>query len=364
MNISVISFTLKGAKVGRRLIEVLKAEQENDIDGYHLSKFQEEGLCKIETSLGEWTKAQFKRCDALVFIGATGIAVRAIAPYLESKAKDPAVLVVDECGQYVIPLVSGHIGGANKLARTVSKILGAQAIVTTATDLEGCFAVDEWAKENELYITDYKLARDISAALLHGKKVGLECDGVLEGILPEGIWKGLGQEEQESKPLLGMWVGWQKQQPFVKTLWLIPPVVTVGIGCRKGVSKAQIDMLISQELARLEIPLEAVKCIGTIDLKKAEEGLLAWTKEKSKLFVSYSVSTLMSVEGHFTASAFVKQVTGVDNVCERAAVQASHGGELISFKTALEGVTCALAVEGYKISFVNKGCSLGSQSRH
>ena len=92
------------------------------------------------------TAAQFAQSDALVFVGAVGIAVRAIAPHCRSKATDPAVVVLDECGRFAIPLLSGHLGGANDLARRLAKACGAVPVITTATDANGVFAVDEWAK--------------------------------------------------------------------------------------------------------------------------------------------------------------------------------------------------------------------------
>ena len=155
MKIGIISFTSKGACINRKLSSLFQ------VKGVHLSKFKEEGLDNIESSLNEWTKEQFQVCEALVFIGATGIAVRAIAPFIINKAVDPAVLVIDELGKYIIPLLSGHLGGANKLASELSVLIGGTPVVTTATDLEKCFAIDEWAKRNSLVIKNLKVAKHI-----------------------------------------------------------------------------------------------------------------------------------------------------------------------------------------------------------
>ena len=97
-------------------------------------------------ALAQWTAAEFVRSDALVFVGAVGIAVRAIAPHCQSKAQDPAVVVLDECGRFAVPILSGHLGGANDLARALAAVCGAVPVITTATDANGVFAVDEWAK--------------------------------------------------------------------------------------------------------------------------------------------------------------------------------------------------------------------------
>ena len=93
-------------------------------------------------SLAEWTSAQFVQSDALIFVGAAGIAVRAIAPHCKSKTTDPAVVVVDECGRFAVPILSGHLGGANDLARAIAAVCGAVPVITTATDAHGIFAVD------------------------------------------------------------------------------------------------------------------------------------------------------------------------------------------------------------------------------
>ena len=101
-------------------------------------------------TLAGWTAQQFAAADALVFVGAAGIAVRAIAPHCQSKATDPAVVVLDECGRFAVPLLSGHLGGANDLACRLGAACGAVPVITTATDANGLFAVDEWAKKTKL----------------------------------------------------------------------------------------------------------------------------------------------------------------------------------------------------------------------
>ena len=104
--------------------------------------------------LSEWTAENFQKSDALIFIGAVGIAVRAIAPHCKSKATDPAVIVLDERGRFSIPILSGHLGGANDLAKKLASICGAVPVITTATDIEGVFAVDEWAKAQNCHVLE------------------------------------------------------------------------------------------------------------------------------------------------------------------------------------------------------------------
>lgn len=348
MKIGIISFTSKGACINRKLSSLFQ------VKGVHLSKFKEEGLDNIESSLNEWTKEQFQVCEALVFIGATGIAVRAIAPFIINKAVDPAVLVIDELGKYIIPLLSGHLGGANKLASELSVLIGGTPVVTTATDLEKCFAIDEWAKRNSLVIKNLKVAKHISAALLQGEVVGFMADVSIKGHLPKGLKYYKANQMETIQGPLGIWIGWEEKRPFQETLWLVPPLLTVGIGCKKGTSEAQIERLVKQILEQYHLPIESVGQIVSIDLKKNEEGLNEWANRNKKSIRFFSALQLSQVEGEFTASSFVKQVTGVDNVCERAAVLGSYGGKLLVPKTSLDGVTIAIAIaiEGtYKVQF-------------
>ena len=123
------------------------------------------------TSLAEWTGVQFVQSDALIFVGAAGIAVRAIAPHCKSKTTDPAVVVVDECGRFAVPILSGHLGGANDLARTIAAVCGAVPVITTATDAHGIFAVDEWTKHQNCMVLEPERIKLVSGKLLAGQPV-------------------------------------------------------------------------------------------------------------------------------------------------------------------------------------------------
>jgi len=344
MRYAIISFTVHGAKLSRKLGELLE-----DAKGYHLSKYKEEGLEKVEGSLKEWTKMNFKDYEVLIYIGATGIAVRAIAPFLVSKDKDPAVLCIDELGQNVIPLVSGHIGGANGCAKYIASLIGGRAIISTATDLEGRFAVDEWAVERGLILTDLKKAKSIASDILKDKTIGFVSDFPVEGKLPKQVL-------ESSYGEIGIYIGYDKgKKPFKETLWLIPKGLTLGIGCRKGTSFEQIERLIRGQLEKLDIPIEAIGKVVSIDLKQEEQGLLEWATHYHKSISFYSAHELNQIEGDFTPSSFVKQITGVENVCERSAVKGSDGGKLLLKKVALDGVTMALAMPYYTVTFEREG---------
>ena len=187
--LSLICFTQNGAAAAARLLNALG--KDFAAAGFVRSRFagdwDTKSLTVWQGSLHDWTAQQFPKSDCLVFIGACGIAVRAIAPFVADKLHDPAVVVIDEKGRFCIPLLSGHVGRANELAGYFAKILGALPIITTATDLNGLFAVDVFAQKNELVLTDRAKAKAISAALLSGQKAALFSDFPIRGRLPEGV---------------------------------------------------------------------------------------------------------------------------------------------------------------------------------
>ena len=282
------------------------------------------------TSLSRFAQQAMVDCDLIVFVGAAGIAVRAIAPHVRDKFTDPAVVAVDELGRFAVPLVSGHVGGANDLARRIAAATGGAPVVSTATDVNGLFAVDVWAKGNGLAITDRTLAKEVSAALLDGTPVGFASD--FGHPCPGGLTDGPAE--------LGVWVTDRTGDgPFSRTLRLAPQSLILGIGCRRGTEQAAIEALASAALAGYEP--RAVAAVTTIDLKKDEPGLLAFCAAHHLPLRTFSAGELAAAEGDFTPSDFVKSITGVDNVCERAA--AAAGGRIIVPKQAKNGVTVAVA---------------------
>lgn len=328
MKLALTAFTGRGLELARRLAGAL-TEEGRPCTLAAPRRLAGEG--PGYDSLGAWTGEQFEQADALIFVGACGIAVRAIAPYVRDKLTDPAVVSVDEAGRFVVPLLSGHVGGANALALQVAALTGGQAAISTATDVNGLFAVDVWAKERGLAISSRALAKEVSAALLEGKPVGFRSS--FGHPCPLGL-------AADGEPELGVWVTDQwGEDPFPKTLRLVPKSLLVGVGCRRGTSAEAIEAAVLEALEGLG--LWAVAGVATIDLKRDEAGLLEVCKQYGWPLTTYSAGELAQAEGEFTSSAFVASVTGVDNVCERAAVLG--GGVLIVPKRAKNGVTTAVA---------------------
>ena len=275
MKVALISFTGAGAETCRKISDGLTA------GGYECRAFGKDrfaegaGLLPLENSLSEWTAAVFGKNDALIFVGASGIAVRAIAPHVRDKTLDPAVIVVDEQGRYAISLLSGHLGGANDITLEIAGVIGAEPVITTATDINHRFAVDDWAKKNRLQIGDMKLAKEISAAVLRGETIGVSSEYSIEGDLPEQLVCNL----RADRPKLGFQVSIREDEvPFEKTLHLIPRTVTVGMGCRKGIAAEAAEELLDKVLKEHGLSVKSIEKICSIDLKKTKQRFRSWRK--------------------------------------------------------------------------------------
>ena len=308
MRAALFAFSRGGCATARR---VMAALPEATFVCYTMERFEEPDFLPLDKTV---YGASFSSMDALIFVAACGIAVREIAPYVKSKKTDPAVVCIDEAGRFVIPLLSGHIGGANALAERMAEKLGATAVVTTATDVRGKFSVDAWAARHGCAISDMGLAKAVSAAILE-RDVPLCSQYPLPSSLPAGTFAA-------EDGALGFFIGWRIKAPFSSTLRLIPRVLRVGV---------------------------AIRGVYSIDLKQDEAGLLTACEKNNWPVHFYTAQQLRDVAGNFTPSDFVRSVTGVDNVCERAALLDAE--KLIVQKTARDGVTVAVAAEHWEVRF-------------
>lgn len=338
-----------------------------------------------EVSMKETVKAcvdeYFEQVDAIVFVTASGIAVRSVAEHLTHKSKDPAIVCMDECSKHVISLVSGHAGGANALTQMLADVMWATPVITTATDVEGQFSIDDYAREHNLVVTDWAKAKAISAEVL---ATGAKPVWVDEAEVSQEEEKNACEicKEQKSTGIdVGKIendgceneIGVQKLQigshqvvitpqdvsVDAQTLQLIPRCIVAGVGCKKGIPVDKIEHAVQDAFAKAGLRMEALCAVVSIDLKKEEAGLLEFCETRNVPFETYAAEELQAVPGTYSASEFVSGVTGVDNVCERSAVKyaSEHGmnqgeqllgrqakhGELLLRKQAYGGVTVALA---------------------
>ena len=326
---AVIAFTRAGSRHALRIARAL--EERGAVCGAY-GKGKEAGqwgVRPVEEPLGEWTRRAFQECAGLIFIGAAGIAVRAVAPFVVSKASDPAVLCMDEQGRFVISLLSGHLGGANELTREIAALTGAVPVITTATDAGGRFSVDDFARRENLYLDDLKLAKEVAAAVLEQRTIGLYSDFEWCGQIPPEL-------SMQKKGELGVSISLDEAyNPFPRTL------------------HEQIEAAVKRVLDQNQISMNSLARAASIDVKKEEPGLLEFCRRRQIPLLTYTAEELLSVEPEeeLAESEFVRQTVGVGNVCERSALLASGRKRLLQGKTAKDGVTVALALEEYTVNF-------------
>ena len=344
-DLRIISFTAVGTKIGAALSGKMP-----EVSCFAPEKYAKDVAAQtLPPDMGSWIGNDWGEFDYL-FVGAAGIAIRYIAPWIRDKFHDPAVLCMDEKGQYVIPLLSGHMGGAVDLAEKIARFTGGVPVITTATDVNATFAVDVFARKNRLIIGDRELAKRISAHLLDGGNVGVYSEYPVRGICPKGLEQCSCEEELKNYEA-AFAVTEKKYTRAERILYLTPADLAVGIGCRRGTPKEQIREGLMKIFSESGNDLEQIGCIASIDLKKEEEGLNLLARELDVPFYTFKAEQLLSAGPASCSSRFVEQVTGVDNVCERAAILAGEGGELTVKKTIINGVTYAVVRKNLEMNF-------------
>ena len=305
---AVIVFTAKARNTGTKL---------KNVDRLVFYKYAEKGdipfknVAELREKIVQYSK--------LVFICACGIAVRTIAPFVKNK-KD-------------ISLLSGHLGGANELAENVAEILGGQAVITTATDVNSIIAIDNYAKENSLEIDSMKMAKEVSAQLLNGEKVAFKSD--FNNEIPKDF--------VQTVEKIGVYVTYKTIEPFENTLKLYKKSLVVGIGCKKDTPVENVESFLRTVFEENSLSEKAILKIGTIDIKKNEKAIVELSKKYNVKLEIFDKKTLNSQNGEFSHSDFVFRTVGTDCVCERAVV--AGGGKLIVKKQSCNGVTIAVGVE-------------------
>ena len=299
----------------------------------------------------------------MIFVGSSGIAVRTIGPLAVSKKTDPAVLVVDDQLQYVIPILSGHLGGANEIANRLASLAGAVAVLTTATDVHRKLAPDVFAQKNGLKIMDFTAAKLVAAALVRGETIIVYTDDEVKGQVPDEVRLKRLNDFTDYPGGGAIVISVRKPNLTEKpeVLWLVPQTVYLGIGLKAGKSEETVAQAVDVCLEQAGVETAALAGVASIDIKSQEAGLLAFAERMHLPLQFYMAEELNQVEGKFTESAFVKQITGTDNVCERSAMLAAMtagelmgtagSGMLLQPKTALDGVTAALAMKKGMIRF-------------
>ncbi len=287
----------------------------------------------------EVVQAAFKENEDLIFISATGIAVRFIAPFLNNKEQDPAVLVIDDQGRFVISLCSGHLGGANDLARSIAEKIGAVPVITTATDGRGYEGLDLYAKKMHFNYQSIHDLTPLTGAMVDDKKIFLynpynfqepKYPNFTQDMDSE-IGYSLAITDEESLDLPGY------------TVYLRPQILHLGLGCKKGANYEELKLLLKSILKKLNLSLASIKDMASIDIKKDEVAFNQLSKDLGIDFFCFKAEELSPFEDKVQGSDFVKKTVGVSSVSATSALKL--GGELILEKEAYKGFTVSISRE-------------------
>ncbi|WP_034635162.1 cobalt-precorrin 5A hydrolase [Desulfofundulus thermocisternus] len=351
MNIAIFAITKNGtelaAKVSRHLLN-----EGHQVRMFRPGRFPGEGE-PFYGPVSRIVAGEFYRCQGLIFIMALGIVVRLLAPLIKDKRSDPAVVVMDEKGQFVISTLSGHLGGANELAQNLAGAFQAIPVITTATDVHGLPSVDVLARKYALIMEPFNAVKQVNAALVNGEMVAF-CS---EFPLPFTPMQGLKLIPWDKLPITRP-PGWlvvitnrEISLPHEKTLFLRPRNLIAGIGCRKEIDPEKIKEALLHALKLARRSPTSLRLLATIDLRVQERGLQQVAREMGIPLVSFSreqIQSIFSRVKNLQHSSFVQKRIGVGGVCEPVALlAAAHHARLILPKTSREGVTVALAEESY-----------------
>lgn len=333
MKLAAVTFTKQGDVLVKRLKEYLEV--------HHYSK-EIKGDFNMKT-LGEMLMRNY---EGIIFIGATGIAVRAIAPYITTKDKDPAVIVIDNEGKFVISLLSGHLGGANNLSQEISDILKAQPVITTATDSLGIEAPDMVAIKNNCKIEDLSIAKEISALLVRGEKVAFFSD-IDTGYIPKGYISYKDYDKEDTKTLVYITNKRHSSEieglsSDMKLLRLIKKNIVLGIGCRRDYNEEKMLNFVEETLQKNNIDSSSIRLISTVEVKAQEKAILSLADKYKCPLKIWNLGQIKAVQHKFEGSDFVEKTLGIRAVCEPSVDLCR--AKIIVEKISHQGMTLCIGV--------------------
>ncbi|MHB0870432.1 MAG: cobalt-precorrin 5A hydrolase [Chloroflexota bacterium] len=304
--------------------------------------------------LGDLIEGLFKEYHGIVLFGALGMAVRLIAPLARDKRTDPAVVVVDDAGRFAVSLLSGHLGGANALARRVAELLGAQPVITTGSEALGTLAVDLLGREFGWRLERWENVTRVSAAVVNGEPVALLQEaGELhwwprEKALPPNLIPCSTPEELAASACRAALI--ISDRTLAEGGDALPPAVVyrprslvAGIGCNRGASAEEIEATVMMALHEHGLAPASLRKLATVDLKRNEEGLCQWAEKMEIPIEFFTTAELAGVQGLPSPSAVVHRWMGIRGVCEPAALLSSGARELLVPKVKSANVTVAIA---------------------
>jgi cobalt-precorrin 5A hydrolase len=347
--LAVWAVTPNGAKLTDKLADSLP-----HADIYVSQNLAEKKLSHILfEKLSAALEEKFSQYTGHIFIMSTGIVVRVLAQLIQSKTKDPAVVVVDDLGNNAISLLSGHIGGANELTHKVAQIIKANPVITTATDINEVPAIDVLAMEKDLVIENPEAIKTVNMALLKKEKLlvhdpynylantRLNCESGTCDKLTYNINNSSQQYVIKNYPFV--YIDDALNELPSKVLVLRPPTLVAGIGCNRDTKAEEIGARLKEVLESHRLASTSIKCLASIDVKSDEAGLIAVSESIGKPLIFFTREELNQVKGIKNPSSVVEKHVGVKSVCEAAAILASRDGTLIVPKQSTQNVTVAIA---------------------
>lgn len=345
MKAAVCALTPGGAELAARLLPCL-AEAGYDTLLYLPDRLAG-GRAVPFDSLRDLLTELFPACRALVLVMALGIAVRLLAPSLRGKRTDPAVVVLDEKGEYAVSVLSGHQGGANDLARRLAAFTGGRAVITTATDVRGLVAPDLLARRLDLVPEPPDAVKTVNALLAAGEKVPFYSEVPLP--VREGLYERPWEARSEPGYTWRVLVTDRTGEGGPGTLYLRPRRLVAGVGARSGISPERVLEALEAAFRTAGRSPGTLRALATVDLKAGETGLLTAAARLGVPLYTYSRERLSAVidRAGLMNSAFVKEKIGVGGVCEPASMCAAGTTRLLLPKTTRNGVTVALAAAAW-----------------
>ena len=334
MKLACLSFTERGYELGERLIKI-----PNTL--YRIDHFSNS---RIPGGIKGLLNNHWDDFDGFIFISATGIAVRMIHPFIKSKLNDPAIIVIDDFGKYAISLLSGHIGGANKVVEWIGESIGSTPVITTASDNRGIESIDIFAQNNNYYMEDLDSVTQITAMMVNGRRIGIYTED--EEIINYDNIERIDDLESMDLSLDGAIIVSSKHdigEIKIPHTVLRPKCINIGLGCRKGVETDTVIQAIKASLLDKNISYHSIKAMGTVEVKRFEIGIIkAAVALKCQLKI-FMLDDIRPIEDLFEKSQFVKDTIDVYSVSEPCAYLL--GGELITRKARYNGVTISVSKE-------------------
>jgi cobalt-precorrin 5A hydrolase len=354
--LAIWAVTPNGVKLTDRLAESLP-----DVDIYVSGNLAEKKSTHIHFErLSATLEEKFGQYTGHIFIMSTGIVVRVLAPLIQSKTKDPAVVVVDDLGVNAISLLSGHIGGANELTYKVAQIIKANPVITTATDINEVPAIDVMALENGLVIENPEAIKNVNMALLKREKIGVHDPFNfltrkllnLESAVFQKFTHNINKlfQQPEIKKYSNVYVDDIIKDLPSTVLILRPPTLVAGIGCNRGTDAGEINAHLKEMLESYRLASTSLKCLASIDVKSDEAGLIEVAESLKLPLIFFKREELNQVKGIKNPSPVVEKHIGVKSVCEAAAILASRDGTLVVPKQSTQNVTVAIARINFLLS--------------